>query len=197
MYNRRYYKSFIIMSEEMSGFSIGEKAIMGNCTLEIKNNKGKFTFYLQGLKPLNDSRSYVLYAIVGGVSNSKGVAICKVEPDKWGRVDIKVDFEPDNVFRSNMKIENFNIFALMVDSPNDRRNIVISPLVGYCNSKINWRRDFSVIPKRRNNPEMDSIKMELEEAKKEREKKKIEKENEKKQNEYLKKLEDERINKEL
>ncbi len=43
MYNRRYDKAFIMLKQELGGFSLGQQSAWGSCVMELKNNR---TFYI-------------------------------------------------------------------------------------------------------------------------------------------------------
>ena len=42
MYNRRYDKSFVMLKQELGGFSIGQQSAWGSCIMELKNKKVLF-----------------------------------------------------------------------------------------------------------------------------------------------------------
>ena len=65
MYNRRYDKSFVMLKQELGGFSLGQQSAWGSCVMELKNGKGRLTFSVQGLKKLTDGRRYDAFVIGG------------------------------------------------------------------------------------------------------------------------------------
>ena len=49
MYNRRYDKVFIMLRQELNGFSMGQQPAWGSCIMALKNKKGKLFVTVQGL----------------------------------------------------------------------------------------------------------------------------------------------------
>ena len=143
MFNRRYDKVFIMLRQEISGFSLGERPVWGSCTMEIKNGSGRFTTYVQGLKKLSDGRNYELYAIAGKAGGSIGVSLGTIDIDIFGKGELKFDFDPENVAKSGLAIEAFNVIAVMIKNDTKQNMGILAPLAGYRENKINWRNNFN------------------------------------------------------
>lgn len=143
MFNRRYDKVFIMLRQEISGFSLGERPVWGSCTIEIKNGDGRFTIYVQGLKKLSDGRKYELYAIAGKTGGSIGVSLGTIDIDIFGKGELKFDFDPENVAKTGLAIEAFNVIAVMIKNDTKQNMGILAPLAGYRENKINWRNNFN------------------------------------------------------
>lgn len=143
MFNRRYDKVFIMLRQEISGFSLGERPVWGSCTIEIKNGNGRFTTYVQGLKKLSDGRNYELYAIAGKAGGSIGVSLGAIDVDIFGKGELKFDFDPENVAKTGLAIEAFNVIAVMIKNDTKQNIGILAPLAGYRENKINWRNNFN------------------------------------------------------
>lgn len=143
MFNRRYDKVFIMLRQEISGFSLGERPIWGSCTMEIKNGNGRFTTYVQGLKKLSDGRRYELYAIAGKAGGSIGISLGIIDIDIFGKGELKFDFDPENVAKTGLAVEAFNVIAVMIKNDTKQNMGILAPLAGYRENKINWRNNFN------------------------------------------------------
>lgn len=142
MYNRRYDKSFIMLRQESTGFSCGEKPASGTSAIEIKNNKGKLTTYVQGLGKIGNYSHYDVYFITSNPKRTKGLNVGDIDVDDIGHGSLKWEFDPDNVGGTGLPVEEFNIVAVMMKNGKTQNNIVV-PIAGYRDSKINWKNDFT------------------------------------------------------
>lgn len=142
MYNRKYDKVFIMMKQETYGYSDGQKQIAGNVSIEIRNGKGKLSVYVQGLRQLSKG-IYKIYLICAKTGIAQGIAACMMEVDGKGQGNSRWEFDVDSVGGSNIPIEEFNVVAVLAEEPGTEANsIIVAPLVGYRDNKINWKDYF-------------------------------------------------------
>lgn len=148
MYNRRYDKLFIMLRQEMSGFSLGQRPAWGSCILEIKNGKGRFTVSIQGLKKLSENREYIFYIIGGKLGKADGIACEEIYVDHHGKAELKWDFDPDDISGTGYTIEDLHTVAIFAG---DYKTYgVTAPLAGYFSDKVNWKSRFHEIAKKIN-----------------------------------------------
>lgn len=146
MYNRRYDKHFVMMRQEMSGFSIGQRPAWGSCIMEIKNNKGRITATIQGLKKLNDNREYTLYVIGGKGGKSGGISCGTIEVDQFGKGELRWDFDPDNICGTSLTVEELHTVAILAGE--QQKYGLTAPVVGYFGEKVNWKGNFQELAKK-------------------------------------------------
>lgn len=138
MYNRRYDKAFIMLKQELGGFSLGQQSAWGSCVMELKNKIGRLTFSVQGLKRLTDGRRYEAF-IIGGKGNAmRGISCGVVKIDQHGKGELKWEFDPEQIGRSCFCVEELHTAALIVKGGYG----LIVPLVGYFNEKVSWKKLF-------------------------------------------------------
>ncbi len=138
MYNRRYDKSFVMLKQELGGFSLGQQSAWGSCVMELKNGKGRFTFSVQGLKKLTDGRRYDAFVIGGKGDEIKGICCGTVEVDAHGKGELKWEFDPDAIGKSAFHAEELHTVALIVKGGYG----LIVPLAGYFHDKVQWKKLF-------------------------------------------------------
>ncbi len=138
MYNRRYDKAFIMLKQELGGFSLGQQSAWGSCVMELKNKTGRFTFSVQGLKKLTDGRRYEAFLIGGKGTAMKGISCGVIHVDQHGKGELKWEFDPEKIGRSCFCVEELHTAALLVKGGYG----LIVPLVGYFNEKVAWKKLF-------------------------------------------------------
>lgn len=138
MYNRRYDKVFIMLKQELGGFSLGQQSAWGSCIMELKNKKGKLSISVQGLKKLTDGRRYEAFVIGGKGSAIRGICCGVVEIDQYGKGELKWEFDPDKIGKSCFQIEDLHTVAFIVKGGYG----LTVPLVGYFNEKVAWKKSF-------------------------------------------------------
>lgn len=153
MYNRKYDKILVSLKQDTHGFSLCDRPTSGSCTIEIKNNKGTIRISLKDLKQPKTNK-YKFYGISVSKSKSEGIYICDIIPDSTGFFEYKREFDPDNFIDTEKTIDEINVFAIICENKN-KSDIIISPLCGYTDTKINWKSRFTIYNKSR--PENDAI----------------------------------------
>lgn len=138
MYNRRYDKAFVMLKQELGGFSIGQQSAWGSCIMELKNKKGRLTFSVQGLKKLTDGRRYEAFAIAGKGNAMRGISCGIMKVDQHGKGELKWEFDPDLIGKSGFSVEELHTVALIVKGGYG----LTVPLVGYFNEKVAWKKFF-------------------------------------------------------
>jgi hypothetical protein len=146
MYNRRYDKHFVMMRQEVSGFSMGQRPAWGSCIMEIKNNKGRITATIQGLKKLNDNREYTLYVIGGKGGKAGGISCGIMEVDQFGKGELRWDFDPDNICGTGLTVEELHTVAIFAGE--QQKYGLTAPVVGYFAEKVNWKGNFQELAKK-------------------------------------------------
>ena len=153
MYNRKYDKILVSLKQDTHGFSLGERPTSGSCTIEIKNNKGIIRISLKDLKQPK-TNTYKFYGISVSKSKSEGIYICDITPDNTGFFEYKREFNPDNFIDTQKTIDEINVFAVICENKTES-NIIISPLCGYTDTKINWKNRFKIYSKQENDTIID------------------------------------------
>lgn len=138
MYNRRYDKAFVMLKQELGGFSIGQQSAWGSCIMELKNKKGRLTFSVQGLKKLTDGRRYEAFVVAGKGNAMRGISCGIVEVDQYGKGELKWEFDPDLIGKSGFSVEELHTATLIVKGGYG----LIVPLAGYFNEKVAWKKFF-------------------------------------------------------
>ncbi len=145
MYNRKYDKILVSLKQDTHGFSLSDRPTSGSCTIEIKNNKGIIRISLKDLKQPK-TNTYKFYGISVSKSKSEGIYICDITPDSTGFFEYKREFNPDNFIDTDKTIDEINVFAVICENKTES-NIIISPLCGYTDTKINWKSRFTIYDK--------------------------------------------------
>ena len=138
MYNRRYDKVFIMLRQELNGFSMGQQPAWGSCIMELKNKKGKLFVTVQGLKKLADDRTYEFFVIGGMGTAMRGVSCGNIFVDQYGKGELKWEFDPDAIGQSCFCVEQLHTVALLVKGGYG----LTAPLAGYFKEKVSWQRQF-------------------------------------------------------
>ena len=144
MYNRKYYKKYVILDCETRGFGLWGKIPAGTCSLEIKNGKALITMVIQGLTPGAEGQ-YELYFIFDGEDGYKGSEICTVPINSIGSSKFKYSFDPNNVNGTGFRAEDIKAAAVISKDGKTAKSGIAAPLCGYFYDRMDWRNDFSVI----------------------------------------------------
>ena len=138
MYNRRYDKVFIMLRQEVNGFSVGQQPAWGSCIMELKNKKGKLFVTVQGLKKLTDHRVYEFFIIGGTAKDMRGISCGNLYVDQYGKGELKWEFDPDAIGQSCFCVEQLHTVALLVKGGYG----LTAPLAGYFNERVAWQKHF-------------------------------------------------------
>ncbi len=140
IYSRKYSRNFIPLKQDNTSYNLDFRQASGRGLIEIKEGKGKLTVYAQGLKPFNNYNIEFMCFEKGELKNAKVSTFCV---DESGKAEIKKDFNPENVFETGSKIEDFNILAINVSNTNK----LVTTLVGYIGNEVKWQ-DKYIMPKK-------------------------------------------------
>ena len=142
MYNRKYYKKYVILDCETRGFGLWGKIPAGTCSLEIKNGKALFTMVIQGLVP-GEEGQYGLYFIFEDQDGYKGTRLCDAEINSIGSAKIKYSFDPNNISGTGYKAEDIKAAAVISKDGKAAKSGIAAPLCGYFYDRMDWRRNYS------------------------------------------------------
>lgn len=141
MYNRKFYKKYVILDCETRGCGLWGKVPQGTASMEIKSGKAWISMVIQGLMPKGDG-DYVLYFVFDDGDGYKGAALGNVPVSDTGMAKVKFSFDPNDVLGTGYRAEDIKAVALMTP---DGNNEMVSPLCGYFNDRVDWRKDFSPV----------------------------------------------------
>lgn len=144
MYNRRYDKVFLMLRQETAGYSMGQRAPWGSCTMEIKNGTGRISLTVQGLRPMHRGR-YAVYAIAGAEEKQNNFFCGVLTPDSAGHGELKWDFNPDGIGDMRTTAEELNTVAVLAEADGS----FSAPLTAYFASKVDWRTYFKSADKKK------------------------------------------------
>jgi len=92
---KSYNRFFIILQEDQKGYGLdSNKAPSGYAKLEVRNDKGKASFYVQNLK--KQKGPYCMILIVQGKSGKELVNLGQVNIDNGGKADVSNEFDANN-----------------------------------------------------------------------------------------------------
>lgn len=141
MHDNNYKRLFMVLLPELDGFAINNGKVNGNAIIEVQNGNGKATINITGLKPL-DNTIYMVYFISSGDHGTYGVPIGTLKPDQKGRTSLLWEFNPNNVDKSNLPFEKFNVLAVIAKNLESSTGDIVAPLVGYKDVKVLWKAGF-------------------------------------------------------
>jgi hypothetical protein len=134
--NNEYKRYFIILQEDDKGYEMSPGKIpTGYVKIEVKNNKVRLNAFIQNIKFENR----IEYRLILVASNKKlAVDIGKIIIDSNGRGELSYELESDNVLKSGLRIEDFNVAAISSG--------VSVPLSGYTGrEKLEWKGKYDVV----------------------------------------------------
>jgi len=139
-----YFRGFVALGEEQSGFSLPNKKAFGKVIIEARGDDGKLLVSIQGLKPTVLYKIYLVAKSEGTASNRfMGVCMGNLPLNDKGVADVKILFNAANVCESKMDIGLFSAVAVIVhDAP-----VLTAPLVGYINEPFLWKNGFEFFVK--------------------------------------------------
>lgn len=135
IYSRNYARMFVTLKQEISEYSYDFKEAMGRCVIEVRFGKGRFSTYIQGLK----KGDYSIFFISCKGGRNIGVNMGKISADLGGKGELKTEFDPENIFGTKLKIEDFHVVAVM---PFESA-AVKALLTGYVGGAVQWKEGFS------------------------------------------------------
>ena len=132
----KFQRNYFIFELEDKGYGAGKEPA-GYIKIEIRKGKGKLSALVQDIKEGSDY-SYILSAF----DCSKG-SIIRADIGKMqvfnNKAEIHLEFNPYNLLYTGRSIDDFSVFAVLVDSRKSKGSTIICPLAAYRNKKVNWR----------------------------------------------------------
>lgn len=135
-YNRR----FIILNKFDEKFC--REGATGYCKIDAKDDKSKFTVFVQGLKDDEAEADYFIYLVNSSKGRFVPVFLGNIILQK-GMGEASIDVDTRNVCESGLSVFEFDLVAVFA---NNKQNIELSevPLVGYYDAPLDrtWRNNF-------------------------------------------------------
>lgn len=144
MYNRNFYKKYVLLDCETRGFGLWGRIPAGTSSLEIKNGKAAISLVIQGLVP-KDVGKYNLYLIFNSDKGFLGKDLGEVPLSGAGSCRFKYNIDPNNILNTGFRAEDIKAAAVILKDDKYNKSNVICPLCGYFNEKFEWRKTFSEI----------------------------------------------------
>ena len=135
IYSRNYARMFVTLKQEISEYYYDFKEAMGRCVIEVRFGKGRFSTYIQGLR----KGDYSIFFISCKGGRNIGVNMGKISADLGGKGELKTEFDPENIFGTKLKIEDFHVVAIM---PFESATVK-ALLTGYVGGAVQWKEGFS------------------------------------------------------
>ena len=136
MANNEYKRYFIILQEDDKGYEMSPGKIpTGYVKIEVKNSKVRLNAFIQNIK-FENRIEYRLILVASG--KKLAVDIGKIIIDSNGRGELSYELESDNVLKSGLRIEDFNVAAISSG--------VSVPLSGYTGrEKLEWKGKYDIV----------------------------------------------------
>lgn len=126
-----------MFAREDAGYGMNQGPT-GYVKIEVRDQKGKLQVSVQDIKEDQDRLNYKLYII-----KCDNKLVCPVYagmiPIKKNKGELQWEFNPDNVDMTGNAIDDFNVFALMVEYSNREYREITCPLAAYRGDKVLWR----------------------------------------------------------
>lgn len=137
----KYSSEVIILKEEDRGFR-RSRPPAGYVRIETREGKEKITAVVQDLKDIGEYSSYNLYLIKFHENEMHSVFINNIDT-KNGNGKLIKEFEPLNVGKAKLQVEDFNIVAVIFEGKDRGKEGVKCPLVFYRGRPLKWIDIFS------------------------------------------------------
>ena len=111
MYNRKFYKKYVILDCETRGFGLWGRIPAGTAALEIKNGKANIALVIQGLMP-KEIGKYRLYFIFDSDEGYKGLDMCEIPLSDIGTCRFRYSFNPNNISDTGYRAEDVKASAV-------------------------------------------------------------------------------------
>lgn len=135
--NYKFRRLFLIFNKEDAGFNEGGDP-EGYLKLEVRDGNGKLNCHVSNLKEESSNMKYMLYimkldetTVVPCLAGS--IAI------KKNKGELNWEFDPLNVGRTGLTIDEFNAAIVLVQYKNRPYDSIISPLAALGSKKTEWR----------------------------------------------------------
>ncbi|MDR1541976.1 MAG: hypothetical protein LBU32_29140 [Clostridiales bacterium] len=132
-----YHRYVIALKPEDPGFQYKSREPAGRCTIESRDKTGKISLNAQDLKAMT---SYKVAIIFFSKDGYEGLPLGTVFIDEKGKGEFKREFPSQNMAGSS-NLNDFISIALLTPNPNELK----TPLVGFKDSPVHWKRHFKLI----------------------------------------------------
>lgn len=137
MNHNDFQRFFMIFKKEGFSYETTEKELSGHLKIIVRDGKGKLEGNFSGLD-IESNYIYTLYLISVNDKTTIPVKVKKVIPS--GNITkIQWKFNPVNVDNSNIKVNDFNVAALVAYNPVVSK--IVCPLIAYKNERENWKKE--------------------------------------------------------
>jgi len=135
---KNYYRQFITLLQEKSGFALPGRAAAGRIVLEARGDDARATVYIQDITPQN---SYKLAFISRRGGANFGVNVGSIIVGERGRYEGRFEFDAQSIGGSGIKIAEIEGAVVLVADSDDEN--MQAPLVGFRDSPFSWRVNFN------------------------------------------------------
>jgi len=129
--SRRYYRQFIALKQERTGFSIPGKMAQGRAIIEASGKSGKLSIFIQDLVP----KAYKLAFIANNADGNIGLHVGVITPDLRGRYEGRYEFAAESISESDIDVRQISAVCVFVEENGE----ITAPLVGYKSAIFSWR----------------------------------------------------------
>jgi len=120
---------------EAKGYEFKGKMPAGRCIVEVRNNIGKLSIWVQDLKP---QTKYGIYLVFAQAQQYFGLHMGPLDVDVKGKAEFRREISQEDLHSFALK----EVATVAIIAANESG--VVSPLCGYRNAQISWRHRFSV-----------------------------------------------------
>ncbi|HHW32252.1 MAG TPA: hypothetical protein GXX20_11385 [Clostridiaceae bacterium] len=132
----KFQRNYYIFEVEDAEYGAGKEPI-GYIKIEIRKGKGKLSALVQDIKN-TIGFIYNLCAFDCSRNDIFKADICNIEVIN-NKAEVQLEFNPYDFFNSGRSIDNFSVFALLVEPKGSERLKIICPLAAYKDKKEDWR----------------------------------------------------------
>lgn len=133
----KFRRLFLIFDKEDAGFGEGGDP-EGYVKIEVRDGKGKLNCHVSNLKEESSKMEYVLYIMK--LDETEAIpCFAGIIPVKENKGELYWEFDPLNVGRTGLPLDEFNAAALLVQYKNRPYDSIISPLAALKDNKTGWR----------------------------------------------------------
>ena len=157
-----YKRRFLYFMPEDKGFGNG-LVPSGFVSFEVRNGRGKLTAFIENLSDTSQKYEYKLYLISCKEALTTPIYVANIKPVK-NKSQINWVFDASDVGGSKLCLEDYDVVAVIAVHK-ERNSSIISPLVAYMGSKIEWKnklRDALYIEKIEDNDKYSTTRQEHE-----------------------------------
>ncbi len=135
--SKKYHRNFIIFSNEDSGYEEGKKP-SGHLLLEVRDRRERLSAVIQNLRNGNGRFGYALYLVRTHEGAAEYVRAGEIS-HSGGKAMLELVFEKGHIDGTVYSVNDFDTFAVLVETENRAGVSVTCPLVAYRNGRTDWR----------------------------------------------------------